>query len=90
MSRRYLTNLDLSLMGLVTAAIRNSGRHDIHIDPEPMPVTNFPYTEETRNTLIANYFSIYVDPEKDTSSFWREFRRLSETDYWQTYLKLTS
>jgi hypothetical protein len=92
----YLTNMGNSLMGLVAAAITSSGRCDIHIDPEPIPVWArwdidkvSMYTEKTRSIMMGTFFSIYVDDRCDCTDFWAEYYRLKETEYWRTFLRLS-
>ena len=87
--RVYLTNMHNNRKDLVADAIISSGRTDIHIDPEPMPVTGSDVYDKCRWQMIGNYFSIYTDAERDCSNFWEEYRRLSESDYWRTYFILT-
>ena len=87
--RKYLTNMDRRLWGLVAAAIESSGRRDIHMDPWPMPANGSTYTEFVRDCMINDYFSIYVEPSTDCSDFWNEYNRLKNTDYWRIFLRLS-
>lgn len=94
--RYYLSNMQNINMELVAAAITSSGRRDIHIDPEPMPVDLhghephelMRYTADIRTSMLGDYFSIYVTDNRDCSDFWAEFDRLGKTDYWRTFFRL--
>lgn len=88
--RKYLTNMDRRLWGLVAAAIESSGRLDIHMDPWPMPATGETYSEFVRDCMMDRYFSIYVDDTSDCSDFWAEYERLKNTDYWRIFLMLST
>jgi hypothetical protein len=93
MKRHYLTNIENNRMDLVEEAINNTGRSDIHIDPEPMPVDAVEYStpiyEITRQAMVGRYFSIYAVGIRDCSDFWAEYRRLNETDRWRVYFELS-
>jgi hypothetical protein len=88
--RAYISNMRNHLKPLVAEAIRSSGRMDIHIDDDPMPVDALStgYSVRARSSMIGKYFSIYVDAKRDCSDFWEEFRRLREIDPWKTFVNL--
>lgn len=85
--RHYITNMDNPYRPIVEEAISASGRYDIHIDDNPMPIGSgdaFYY----RDYLEANRdsFSVYVDRNMDCSDFWECFDRLKQTKRWKTWL----
>lgn len=70
-------------MDLTSEAIRQSGRTDIHIDPQSMP--HLPGCKGD-----PNYFGLYVYGDRDCSDFWRTYYDLKNDPYWSAYITLSS
>lgn len=97
-SIRYLSNFPLNQYELVEEAIRVSGRTDIHIDDDPMPMTSrctnlcgdngYSSPEHLFGTHFSIYLDVYDNQYTDTNGFWKEFTRLVNSIEWITYIKL--
>lgn len=97
MSRKYLSNIQMLYKPIVEEAIQMSGRLDICIDPDPMPIDykddiHENYYSAYRDGMVGSYFSVYLDESKrmkdDCSDFWDVYKQVEHSPRWAVYLKL--